>query len=121
MTRAARGDVIAGLIWGGEFAAKSLARVANHLFAGEAKGRGAYSEYAIADQRICFKVPKSVSPAEAATVPLASATAQLALFSKDCLSIDRKVGKDVTVLIWGGSCAYHTLPPLRLLPHLSIF
>ena len=48
MTRAARGDVIAGLIWGGEFAAKSLARVANHLFAGEAKGRGAYSEYAIA-------------------------------------------------------------------------
>lgn len=70
------------------------------------KGLGAFSEHTLADEKISFKVPKSVSLAEAATVPLASATAWLALFSKDCLSIPRATNKDVAVLIWGGSCTY---------------
>ncbi|KAH7082006.1 hypothetical protein BKA63DRAFT_224198 [Paraphoma chrysanthemicola] len=86
VTRAAKGDVIAGLIWGGEI-----------------KGLGAYSQYTLADQRISFKVPKSISYAEAATVPLASATAWLALFSEGSLHINRQAGKDTAVLIWGGS------------------
>ncbi|KAF2649134.1 GroES-like protein [Lophiostoma macrostomum CBS 122681] len=85
-TRNKKGNVIAGLIWGGEI-----------------KGLGAYSEYTLADDRISFKVPSSINFAQAATVPLACTTAWLALFSKDCLNIDRTSGKDTTVLIWGGS------------------
>lgn len=68
------------------------------------KGLGAFSEHTLADEKISFKVPESVPLAEAATVPLASATAWLALFSKDCLNIPRPPSEDVAVLIWGGSC-----------------
>ncbi|KAH7162441.1 hypothetical protein B0J13DRAFT_669147 [Dactylonectria estremocensis] len=81
-----KGDTIAGLIWGGEI-----------------KGLGAYSDYTIADERICFKVPEKISLAEAATIPLASLTSFLALFSNDSLRIDRNSGSDTTILIWGGS------------------
>lgn len=70
------------------------------------KGLGAFSEHTLADEKISFKVPKSVPLADAATVPLASATAWLALFSKDCLSIPRSPNKDLAVLVWGGSCKY---------------
>jgi hypothetical protein len=82
------GDVIAGLIWGGEI-----------------KGLGAYSSHTFADDRISFKVPKGVKLEDAATVPLASCTAWLALFSKTCLNIPRKEGK-TSILIWGGSCKF---------------
>ncbi|THX00844.1 NAD(P)-binding protein [Aureobasidium pullulans] len=82
-----KGDVIAGLIWGAEI-----------------KGLGAYGSHTFADDRISFKVPKSVKLEDAATLPLASCTAWLALFSKTCLNIPRKEGKEKTsVLIWGGS------------------
>ncbi|THY69646.1 NAD(P)-binding protein [Aureobasidium pullulans] len=82
-----KGDVIAGLIWGAEI-----------------KGLGAYGSHTFADDRISFKVPKSVKLEDAATLPLASCTAWLALFSKTCLNIARKEGKEKTsVLIWGGS------------------
>ncbi|EAU35410.1 conserved hypothetical protein [Aspergillus terreus NIH2624] len=69
--------------------------------AGEIKGLGGYSEYTLADERICFPLPEGVTPEQAATVPLAACTALLALFSKDCLNIPQKSGE--TVLIWGGS------------------
>jgi NADPH:quinone reductase-like Zn-dependent oxidoreductase len=85
VTKVAEGDTIAGLIWGGEI-----------------KGLGAYSEYTKAHESICFKVPKSISLPEAATIPLASLTAWLAFFSKDSLNIDRNK-PDNTVLVWGGS------------------
>ncbi|SPJ76456.1 related to C.carbonum toxD gene [Fusarium torulosum] len=85
VSKVAEGDTIAGLLWGGEI-----------------KGLGAYSEYTKAHESICFRVPKSISLQEAATVPLASLTAWLALFSKDSLNIDRNE-PDTTVLIWGGS------------------
>jgi NADPH:quinone reductase-like Zn-dependent oxidoreductase len=75
--------------------------------AGETKGLGAYSQYSLANEYISFKVPQSISSAEAATVPLASATAWLALFSKGSLQMDRQAGKDTAVLVWGGSCTYH--------------
>ncbi|OJJ79071.1 zinc-binding alcohol dehydrogenase family protein [Aspergillus glaucus CBS 516.65] len=84
VTRYVKGDVIAGLVWGGEI-----------------KGLGGYSQYCLADERISFKVPGALSREHASTVPLASATAWLALFSKDCLAIDRSSG--ATVLVWGGS------------------
>lgn len=86
VTQAKKGDTIAALIWGGEV-----------------KGHGAYSEYTLANEFISFKVPKSTSPEAAATVPLACCTSWLALFSKDCLAMNRKSGKDTSVLIWGGS------------------
>ncbi|KAI5465598.1 zinc-binding dehydrogenase family oxidoreductase [Mariannaea sp. PMI_226] len=86
VTRVSKGETIAGLIWGGE-----------------TKDIGAYSEYTIADERICFKVPSNITSPEAATVPLASLTAYLALFSKDCLNIDQKSRSNTNILIWGGS------------------
>ncbi|OLN85193.1 Zinc-type alcohol dehydrogenase-like protein C2E1P3.01-like protein 4 [Colletotrichum chlorophyti] len=85
VSRLSEGDTVAGLIWGGEI-----------------KGVGGYSEYSLADEKISFRVPKNISPEEAATLPLASMTAWLALFSKDCLAIPRNGGSE-TVLIWGGS------------------
>ncbi|OAL46974.1 GroES-like protein [Pyrenochaeta sp. DS3sAY3a] len=86
VTTVSKGDVIAGLVWGGE-----------------KKGLGAYCEYSLAVENISFKVPYSIPAAEAATVPLAATTAWLALFSKACLSIDRQEGMGRSVLIWGGS------------------
>ncbi|KAF4966633.1 hypothetical protein FZEAL_10631 [Fusarium zealandicum] len=85
VTRVSEGDTIAGLVWGGKI-----------------KGLGAFSEYTVAHERICFRVPDNISMSQAATVPLASLTAWLALFSKDCLNIDRNAS-DTTVLVWGGS------------------
>ncbi|KAL4911711.1 chaperonin 10-like protein [Aspergillus aurantiobrunneus] len=86
VTRLAKGDVVSGLIWGGEV-----------------KYVGAYSQYCLADERISFKVPQSISPAHASTVPLAAATAWLALFSNDCLGLDRSKAKETSILVWGGS------------------
>ncbi|RDW76838.1 zinc-binding alcohol dehydrogenase family protein [Aspergillus mulundensis] len=86
VTRLAKGDVVAGLVWGGEV-----------------KGLGAYSQYCLADERIYFKVPGGITRAQAATIPLAAATAWLALFSEDCLALDRSQGKGSSVLVWGGS------------------
>ncbi|KFY27670.1 hypothetical protein V491_00787 [Pseudogymnoascus sp. VKM F-3775] len=80
------GDTIAGLVWGGEI-----------------KGLGAYSEYVFADEKICFKIPKTTRNNAAATVPLACATAWLALFSKGCLNLQRGTDNPTPVLIWGGS------------------
>ncbi|KAF1964489.1 hypothetical protein BU23DRAFT_585559 [Bimuria novae-zelandiae CBS 107.79] len=71
------GDVMARLIWG---------------------GLGAYAKYTLADERICFKIPRGITPAAAATVPLATGTAWLALFSSGCLNIDRN-RKGTTVLL----------------------
>ncbi|KAF4761382.1 hypothetical protein N7455_003289 [Penicillium solitum] len=86
VTRLDKGDTVAGLIWGGEI-----------------PGLGGYSQYTIADQRISFKVPASISREEASTVPLAATTAWLAFFSKDCLNIDRSKVQGTSVLVWGGS------------------
>ncbi|KAJ5458407.1 hypothetical protein N7475_009795 [Penicillium sp. IBT 31633x] len=92
VTRLALGDTVAGLIWG-----------AFDEELGETPGLGAYSHYTIADQLISFKVPPSISREDASTVPLAAATAWLALFSKGCLNIDRSKAQNTSVLIWGGS------------------
>ncbi|KAL4944148.1 hypothetical protein BDV06DRAFT_188195 [Aspergillus oleicola] len=86
VTRLAKGDIVSGLIWGGEV-----------------KYVGAYSHYCVVDERISFKVPSGISRAHASTVPLAAATAWLALLSSDCLSLDRSKAKDTSVLVWGGS------------------
>lgn len=74
---------------------------------GEIAGLGGYSEYTVADQHISFKVPSNISRDQASTVPLAAATAWLALFSKSCLNIDRSKASGTSVLVWGGSCKIH--------------
>ncbi|RJE27148.1 Alcohol dehydrogenase GroES-like domain protein [Aspergillus sclerotialis] len=84
VSRIKAGTVIAGLIWGGEI-----------------KGLGGYSEYTLADERICFPLPEGISLEQSSTVPLAACTALLALFSKNCLNVPQESGQ--TVLIWGGS------------------
>jgi NADPH:quinone reductase-like Zn-dependent oxidoreductase len=100
VTRLAKGETIAGLVWGGEV-----------------KGLGAYSQYCLADERISFKLPEGISRAQASTIPLASATAWLALFSKDCLALDRSQAKGTSVLVWGGSCMCSACS-LHMLPNL---
>lgn len=55
---------------------KTIAKV----FLGEVEGRGAFGYYTVADENISFKVPEGFAVEQAATVPLASATAWLALF-----------------------------------------
>lgn len=81
---------------------------------GEIKGVGAFSEYTIADQNICYKVPKGISGAAASTVPLACATSWLALFAETCLNIDRSKGSETSLLIWGGSSKLSGVPILNL-------
>lgn len=103
MNKLKKGDTIAGLIWGGMLPWK-LNIDKSDCGIGEIKGIGGYSEYTVADNDISFRVPKNISLEEAATLPLASMTSWLALFSKDCLAIPRDGGKDTSVLIWGGSC-----------------
>lgn len=87
------GNVVAGLIWGGEI-----------------KGLGGYSEYTVADEKICFPLPEGTDPAQAATVPLAACTAWLALFSRKCLAIDRQTAPSQSLLVWGGSCTFPFFP-----------
>ncbi|KAF9637478.1 Alcohol dehydrogenase superfamily zinc-containing [Lasiodiplodia theobromae] len=86
VSRLQKNDTVAGLIWGGEV-----------------KGLGAYSQHTIADEKIAFKVPPSVPKDQATTIPLAAATAWLALFSKNCLCIPRNGEPRHKVLVWGGS------------------
>ncbi|XHG02000.1 hypothetical protein AWENTII_005365 [Aspergillus wentii] len=71
--------------------------------AGEFKGLGAYSEYILADESICFPISTGISLEQASTVPLAALTSWLAVLSPGCLNIDRNLGSEITLLIWGGS------------------
>ena len=86
VTRLKKGDQVACLIWGGN-----------------QKNVGGYAQYSIAHEKICFFVPKGLSIAEAATVPLALNTSWLALFASSALDIDRSKGSKIDLLIWGGS------------------
>ncbi|KAK9779299.1 hypothetical protein SCAR479_03781 [Seiridium cardinale] len=86
VTKLKKGDTVAGLVWGGE-----------------SKGVGAFGEYTLADEKISFRVPDGVALPEATTVPLAACTAWLALFSKECLAINRHPDSETTVLVWSGS------------------
>lgn len=88
----------------GRYVEYTLWRTMTDETPGEIKGLGGYSEYVFADEKICFKVPKTTGNNAAATVPLACATAWLALFSKGCLNIQRGTENPTPVLIWGGSC-----------------
>ncbi|WYZ35466.1 hypothetical protein EsH8_X_000113 [Colletotrichum jinshuiense] len=103
-SKLSRGDTVAGLIWGGEI-----------------KGIGAYSEYSVADDNISFRVPKNISLQEAATLPLASMTAWLALFSKQCLSIPRDSSIGTSILIWGGSSSVGSYAiQIAAMQHLNV-
>ncbi|KAK1634532.1 chaperonin 10-like protein [Colletotrichum phormii] len=103
-SKLSKGDTVAGLIWGGQWIFRtSDLRAISDFHLGEIKGLGGYSEYILADDNISFHVPKNISPEEAATLPLASMTAWLVLFSQECLAIPREDGSKTSVLVWGGS------------------
>jgi NADPH:quinone reductase-like Zn-dependent oxidoreductase len=78
-------------------------RIGAFIVPGERKGVGAYAEYIVADEKICFKVPESMSSEAAATLPLALTTAWLAMFSPYSLAMDRSKRDGNQMLIWGGS------------------
>ncbi|KAJ5283318.1 hypothetical protein N7505_001298 [Penicillium chrysogenum] len=80
------GDIVGGLICGGENI-----------------GLGGYSEYTLADEQLCFKLPPGLAREEAVTTPFGACVAYLGLFSKSCLNVDIKRGPNASVLIWGGS------------------
>lgn len=71
---------------------------------GELKGLGAFGQYTLADERISFPVTGTISRESASTVPLAAATAWLALYSENSLAIPRGQETGRSILIWGGSC-----------------
>ncbi|KAJ3531580.1 hypothetical protein NM208_g8812 [Fusarium decemcellulare] len=99
-TRYKIGDTIAGFVWGGKV-----------------KGLGSYSSYTIADERLSFKIPSSITLSESSSVPLAATTAWLALFSNDCLGFSRESSATKrSVLIWGGSSGvgYYTIQLAKL-------
>jgi hypothetical protein len=75
---------------------------------GQVKGQGAFSEYTIADENICYKIPDGLPLEQAATVPLAAATAWMALFRSKSLHIDRTRGSSVQLLVWAGSSEFPT-------------
>lgn len=83
------------------------------ILLGEVEGRGAFGYYTVANENISFKVPEGFALEKAATVPLASATAWLALFSKDSLGIPMRSDPAISVLIWGGSCEYYRSLSIR--------
>lgn len=63
--------------------------------------------YTIADERLSFKIPENINPAEASSVPLAANTAWLALFSDDCLALNANgTASKAPLLIWGGNSTY---------------
>lgn len=66
----------------------------------------AVSKLCIADSRIAFKVPENITLEQAATIPLAATTAFLALFSEDCLHLDRTKPTKNPVLVLGGASEY---------------
>ena len=78
-------------------------RIGGLIFPGEKKGVGAYAEYTVADEKICFKVPEAMSSEAAATIPLALTTAWLAMLSPFSLGMDRNQRDGNQMLIWGGS------------------
>ncbi|CAF1159499.1 unnamed protein product [Adineta ricciae] len=66
--------------------------------------RGAYSEYVVQEASLVFRYPSRISPAEAATIPLASITAALGLFHEMGLPLPPATTKSKTpVLVWSGS------------------
>ncbi|RKL41593.1 hypothetical protein BFJ72_g5485 [Fusarium proliferatum] len=81
----------------------------------EIKGLGAYSMYTIADERLSFKIPENINPAEASSVPLAANTAWLALFSDDCLALNAdKTASKTPLLIWGATVGYFAIQIAKL-------
>lgn len=78
-------------------------RIAALISPADKKGLGAYAEYTVADENLCFRVPESMSSEAAATIPLALTTAWLAMFSPYSLGMDRSKRDGIQMLIWGGS------------------
>ena len=71
------------------------------FYAGDITRPGCYASHQLVDERIVGKAPKSLSPEQAAVMPLTSITAWEALFSR--LRINPEQDQDKTILIIGGA------------------
>ncbi|KAK5559138.1 hypothetical protein LTR46_003327 [Exophiala xenobiotica] len=78
-------------------------RMSGFVRGGRPGGLGAYATHTIADDGLGFVVPEGMSSEAAATLPLALATASLALLSPHSIGMDRSKSNKNQLLIWGGS------------------
>jgi len=83
-----KGDRVAGCVHGGLDAELGI--------------RGAFSEYVVQDASLVFRFPSTISSELAATLPLASITAALALFHEMGLPLPPATCGS-SLLVWGGS------------------
>ncbi len=70
-------------------------------FAGAINRPGSYAEYTLVDERIAALAPRSLSPAQAAALPLTAITAWELLF--DRLGVAEGVGRGQTLLVMGAA------------------
>lgn len=70
-------------------------------YAGDITRQGSYAEYGLVDERIAGHAPRSLSPADAAALPLTSITAWELLF--DRLRIAQGAGQGQSLLVIGAS------------------
>jgi NADPH2:quinone reductase len=70
-------------------------------YAGDASRQGCYASHQLVDERIAALAPRTLTPTQAASLPLTSITAWEALFSR--LKIIQELDNDKTILIIGGA------------------
>ncbi|KAK0118226.1 hypothetical protein ONS95_012529 [Cadophora gregata] len=73
------------------------------------KTKGAFAEFALAEEDISCHIPESFSFAQACSIGLSMATAGLALFQPPGLGLSMKNGTGETVLVSGGATATGTM------------
>jgi aspyridone synthetase trans-acting enoyl reductase len=73
------------------------------------KTKGAFAEFALAEEDIACLIPDSLSFEQACSLGLGMATAGLALFSHPGLELSMQGGKSEPVLISGGATATGTM------------
>ena len=73
------------------------------------KGKGAFAEFALAEEDISCHIPEAFSFPQACSIGLSMATAGLALFQAPGLELSMQGGKGETVLVSGGATATGTM------------
>ncbi|KAJ4293294.1 hypothetical protein N0V90_008576 [Kalmusia sp. IMI 367209] len=73
------------------------------------KTKGAFAEYALAEEDISCHIPEVFSFTQACSIGLSMATAGLALFQAPGLELDIQAGTGETVLVSGGATATGTM------------
>lgn len=72
-------------------------------YAGDLTRQGCNSEFQVVDERIVGRKPRSLSPADAAALPLTTITAWECLFDRMMVEMPPQPGSSKTILIIGGA------------------